>query len=505
MPTDTENAASQAMKVLTAQYYNAITAGLKLSPAQFQLAQGNVALGNTSQDLWAIMDAIPPLSISNLWTSAGFNSFSSNYGLVLSRIQSSESGAFLKAMGNYYPAWIAYLQKNPCPAGTTMASYFQNWAISSGMPPQQANAVGSLYGAAANDPIFKAQNLYNQAGGAGSIMAYTKTIAAVEGEVSMAPSGNVNLNSLTTSSDISKTWASGGVEGFFEDFFGNSSVSYDAQTSLLTEAGIEMTISFTHVDTVPVIPQSQGTLFDPPNTYQPWYVSAALLTAYTNNNYNTWQSGSPDWNSFFGPGGSLPRVATSLIVVDGISITLKSTNSIASSSQQSVKAAFSAGFFPFFGISGEGGWSNSCTFDDNGCVCVTSTCPTGNPQILGINVSPVANVLTAQQLSETKAALRQMMTSANPRRAALAPAPLLGAVNVAWSAVALQGLHNLGLQPAVEQLIVGFVNAWASNNATGWPLGVPQQYQSGHPAYTATARVTAINGADRAVTISNFV
>ena len=501
------NSASQAMQTLTEQYYNVLTTQLHLDPNEFQLVQGNVALGATSQGLWAVMDSIPPFSLTQYWTPSGYNSFSSNYGSVLSRIQSSASGAFLTAMGDYYNAWVSYLKTNPLPAGTNLPTYFQNWAMSSGMPPQQAQSVTSLYLAAFSDPVVKAQQLWLGAGGAGSVMAYGTSIETADAQIGMAPSGSVSLDSATQSSDVSHTWASGSVEGFYDVFFGEAGSSYDASTSLVTNAGIEMTISFTHVATLPVAPLSQGSQVAGPTTYLAWYVSAALQNAYNNNNYNTWQSGSPNWQSFFGDSGSMLRALAALIVVDGIKISLTTTNGISKADQQQVQASFEAGFFPFFGISGQGGWSNSFAYDDQGRIAATSSCPTGSPQILGVLVVGIANLIASGDVAEARRFLRAVSAPplrSSPRQESVAVgAPLV--VTVAWSAVALQGLHQLGVSAPIEQLIAAWVSTWATNNAGGWALGTLHQYPSAHPQYTATAQVTAIHGGNRSVTIVNFV
>lgn len=501
------DSATQAMQTLTQQYYNAITSQLHLDPMQFQLVQGNIAMGATSQALWSIMDSIPPASLTQYWTPSGYNSFASNYGSVLSRIQTSSSGAFLTAMGDYYASWVSYLKSNPPPAGTPLPSYFQSWALGSGMPPQQATTVTSLYAAAFNDPIVKAQQLWFAAGGAGSVMAYNTSVATAEAQVGMAPGNTVSLNSQTQSSDVTNTWAKGSVEGFFDIFFGAAGASYEASTSVITNAGIDMTISFSHVATIPIAPLSQGTQAAGPTTYQSWYVPTALQTAYTNNNYNTWQSGNPNWDSFFGDMGTMQRASAALVVVDGIKISLTTANGISVADQQQLRASFEAGFFPFFGVSGEGGWSNSFSYDDQGRIAVTSTSPTGNPQILGVLVSGIANLIASTEVSEARRAQRALRAPAvrvAPRLSSAA-VPVPAVVTVAWSAIALQGLHNLGVQPAIEQLIVNFVNTWATNSAGGWGLNTLNNYVSAHPQYTATAQVTAINGGNRSVTIVNFV
>ena len=57
--------AQQAMATLYRQWYNALVAGLRLDPATFQLLQPNTPIGDTSDQLWAYYNSIPPASLVN--------------------------------------------------------------------------------------------------------------------------------------------------------------------------------------------------------------------------------------------------------------------------------------------------------------------------------------------------------------------------------------------------------------------------------------------------------
>jgi hypothetical protein len=501
------SAASDAMQTLTTQWYNALTNGLRLDPMQFQLVQGNIALGATSQGMWSLMDSIPPFSIAQNWTPSGFNSFSAQYGLVISRLQDPSFSAWQTKMGDYYSAWTTYLKGSPLPAGTSILAYFQSWAFSN-MPPDQAQTCASLFAASMNGPILAANNTWYNAGGPTSVKAYNQGIETVDNALASAPSAGVQFDSTTTSSDATQSWAKGSIEGFYDAFFGHGDASYSAATTAVADAGLVFSIQFSHLTTIPVIPLQQGTIVAGPTTYSAWYVAAALSEGYDNNNNQVWAPGTPDWSSFFGDGGSLPRATTALVLVDGITVSITSKQSIATSDQTEVQAAFQAGFFPFFGVSGEGGWSSSAATFDAGTLTVTASCAVGNPQVLGILQTPIEALVGSVPMM---AAMRAMRTSVGvaPRfemAAPMAPAGgLVGAVTVAWTYAAQTGLLNLGVSPAVQQLIVGFVNTWAINNAPGWGIGVPHQYVSGHPAYTATAQVASVAGGNRAVNVIAFV
>ncbi len=507
------SAASDAMKTLTEQWYIAVTTSLNLNQQQFQMVQGNVGLGSTSANLWSMMDTIPPYSITQYWTPGGLNTFSSQYGALISRLKDPSFGQFQHDMGNYYATWVAYLKATPPPAGQTIVQHFTSWAYSNIPDPQKAATVISEYAAAMNGPIAQANSAYFAAGGQTGVKAFTQSIEDVDYAANSAPSGGVDLDTSTQSSDTSHTWAKASASGFYGAFFGNVAASYDKQTSVVLASGLKIVVKYDHVATIPISQLSQGTKLSGPTTYQPWYVPAAMLLAYSNNNNNTWQVGTPDWTTFFGPTGTIPRIATNLLVVNGITLTITSSKSVAESSQTEVKTAFEAGFFPFFGINGEGGWSTHQTFDDAGKITATAACALGNPQVLGILQSPLSQFASAASMLEAMRATR----SASGLGAAQGPFSFAAevrsptnveatqVVSVAWTAVALQGLRNLGAAPAVENLIVGFVNNWATNNAPHWAVGSHHQYNGGPPWYTATAHVERDTAGTRVVNIVAFV
>ena len=81
-------------------------------------------------------------------------------------------------------------------------------------------------------------------------------------------------------------------------------------------------------------------------------------------------------------------------------------------------------------------------------------------------------------------------------------------ITTQWSAVAAGQLATAQYTQTGEVAARNAVNNWVLDNAGGWLLN-PVHNHTQDPArptnFTATASVTAINGADRTVTVSNFV
>ena len=386
----TSGSVQQAMETLNAQWYNALTSGLHLDPSTFQLVQGNSVVGSLSENLWSIFDAVPPLSVNNLYNPSQFNSFSANYGSIINNLNQPGSNQFQTDMGDYYAAWSNFLaQQTSLPSGGLMA-LFQTWSqlhMPAGQAMQCYTDLANIY----QGPVYTAITMWLNAGGSASgNKVYTTTVEQVKTQLSQAPSGTVGMNSKTESSDVSHTWAEGEVGGWYDLFAGEGSASYDALSMTLITAGLDISVQFTHVSTVAAAPLSQPSQDPILSQYKPWYDAAALNLAYQNNNNVVWKNNPPTWNDMFGSGGSLLRVASGLVIVDGVKVTATSTASFSASDQQQFQAQESVGFWPFFEESASGGWSNNFNFDDEGKLTYSASSPVGNPIVLGVIVTPIA-------------------------------------------------------------------------------------------------------------------
>lgn len=384
--------ASQAMQTLNAQWYNAIVTGCGLDPATFQLVQGAAPLGTTSEQLWNVFDVVPPLSVSNYYNPSQGNVFSSDYGAVINNLIPQNSNAFQNDMGDYYSAWTTYLQaQTSLPAGGVL-ELFQTWSAIH-MSPNQAQTCYTDYQQVAQGVIPTAVSMWIKAGGMAAQKAYNATIAQLKTQIPSAPSKTVSVNSSTASSDISHTWAKAEASGFFDIFGGGGSTSYDQLTMAMSQAGISITASFGNLLTFTAAPLAKLSTDPILSQYQPWYSSAALNLAYQTPDNTVWNHTHPTWADTFGPTGNMLRTTSSLVIVDGITISMTSNVGFSSSQQTAFQAAASGGIWPFFEASASGGWSHDVSFDTAGNVTVKSTCPAGNPNILGAIVTPIGGVL----------------------------------------------------------------------------------------------------------------
>lgn len=388
-------AAQQAMETLTAQWYNAVVAGCGLDRGTFQLCQGNVAIGSTSETMWNFFDVVPPASVTNFYNPSQANVFSSDYGAVVNNLVPQNSNSFQTAMGDYYAQWVAYLHSTPAPTMPTggILALFQQWAEFN-LPPNQAQACYTDYQQVAQGAVPVAVQMWIAAGGAGAQMAYNSTIAQLLSALQGVAGKSFTMSSATESSDVSDTWAKGSVGGWVDIFAGEAGGEWDDFTTSIAKSGVEVKASFTRLATFTAGPLAKASKDPILSAYTPWYWEPALNLAFQNNNNLVWQKSAPTWDNTFGPTGNLLRTTGAIVVVDGVSVTVAAQTNFDSAQQQEVKAQAEAGFWPFFEASASGGWQNDVEFDDHGLMSMTSTSPTGNPQVLGAIVTPIQDTFS---------------------------------------------------------------------------------------------------------------
>ncbi|MGI4734862.1 MAG: hypothetical protein ACRYG7_06730 [Janthinobacterium lividum] len=390
----TDDPGQQAMQKLTAQWYNAVVGGLGLDTNTFQLVQGVEPLGTTSETLWNIFDAVPPLSVTSYYNSGQSNVFSSDYGAVLANLIPQNSNSFQNDMGDYYSQWTTYLATNPAmPATGGILQLFQNWSQMH-MPPDQAQQCYTDYQQISQGTVPAAMTMWLAAGGAtGAQKAYNATINQLKSALQSTSGKSFTMDSATASSDLSQTWAQADTSGYFDFFSGDASGQYSSLSQQMTSAGITIEADFQRVVTFTAAPLAKVSTDPILSQYQPWYSSAALNMAYQTPDNTVWRPTHPNWNDTFGPSGNMLRTTSALVVVDGVTITTTANTQFSSSDQQQFQAAVSGGFFPFFEASASGGWSHQATFSSSGAVTITSKSMLGNPIVLGASVTPIGGVL----------------------------------------------------------------------------------------------------------------
>jgi hypothetical protein len=126
-----------------------------------------------------------------------------------------------------------------------------------------------------------------------------------------------------------------------------------------------------------------------------WYNSSALGAAYHTQDNTLWQHGTPSWDSTFGSKGNMLWFTSSLVVADGIDMTIHSEAALSTEEQTEIKANLSVGIWPFFSLGSSGGYTHDVSYSSSGAATIHISNPAGNPVVLGGNVEPVASYLSS--------------------------------------------------------------------------------------------------------------
>jgi hypothetical protein len=372
--TATGDAAKEAMETLYKQWYNATVKGLRLTDGTFQLLQPNSPLGATSDQMWAYYNMIPPLSLVGNLDLDGMNQFYSDYRAVISVLRSQGGDQFRQDVGDYYQPWLDYISGlTPMPTSDKLPGIFFNWAQIHA--PSVATSGRNDLLAMNNDPIGLAQQaVANQTGFINGVPNFIKTIQDLKSAVTQGPSGTINFDSGTESSDTSKSWAKGEVGGFYDFFEASGEADWERVQTKTAQSRITVEVTYDHVITFGNTPSS-------------WYNSGAMGIGYQTDDNTVWVPGAtPNWDSTFGPNGNMQRMVGSLIVVDGISLTLHADAEYHTEEQEQVHAKAEVGFWPFFKAKSSGGYESKVSFTDSGQMDISAKSPKGNPVVIGANV-----------------------------------------------------------------------------------------------------------------------
>jgi hypothetical protein len=392
---------------INAQWFNAIITALKLSPDEFQIAQGDLVLPQSTANFWEMCDQTPEASVAQYYTPGTLVNFSSQYRTILSDVYSPQNDAFITAMGTYYQPWLdaklAYVSKpanqaklssNP-PFSTSdgLLAYFNTWSMEYMDNPSQASNCYTLYSASLQNPIEIGDELIiNQK--PTDEKAYDHTLDQVKSLLASAPSVSFEMYTSTESSDIKSAWTSSSKSAGGTYFYTTSSSKQDDDfTQTFASSTVEISTKYEHVTAIPVSPLSSGNIKDGKNTYQAWFYPGALTQAYQNDDTTTWQD--PDkWSNFFGDSGSLQYNVIGIVVVDGVTQTLTSKAQYSDAEQSYVHSQSSEnyGCWPYYVTSKSSSTFNtSTTFNSDATMTVTTNSDVGNPMIIGFLVSALKN------------------------------------------------------------------------------------------------------------------
>jgi len=391
------DASQHAMDLLNAQWYNALVAALGASQSSFQICQSGTMVPNTTPHLWPFFDNIPPYSLVN-YEPQGVNRVSGNYPNMVANLRQQVSVDERSILGDYYDEWKEFLAENYAiykNENNTMLQAtldcFDAFAIQAGLDQSVVAKEKVALGQLDADPVVHAVNLLSYSD---QKYAYNRTIDDLTAELNKSGRKvTLSLDSRTASSDTSHAWAAGKTSGWKILFYSEGTVSLESFTVDTLSEGVSIDVSLEKVLTFQCQPLSAESKSHFLKDYKPWYWPGALSLGYKNKSSKVWREGQhPTWEELFGPDGSFQRMATAVVVADGISVTLKSRSRISQQVHESYKAAVKKGFWPFYKGSAVGGWTHDTSFTDVGQVTVTCKSPEEHPEVIGVVAQPMDHI-----------------------------------------------------------------------------------------------------------------
>lgn len=378
-----QRAGEQAMKQLQNGWYNTLVSALNLNPESFQLVQASQPLGDTSKMLWQVFDSVPPKTLTQVFDASQFNSFHDDYKGVVLTILPQGGDQWKRTMGDEIHDWNTYKRSDDGEKAIRengIVDAFETWADIHLDPTQAQKAITEFeqikHGivSEAVEDVLDDQYVDPDMG-----PKFDKTIEDLRGAIESGEKRTVSFDSKTASKDVQHTWAeteTSALFGFFSQSGHQETLTKKAATNRVTvDATFERVVDFT-------------------TSPEDWYHSDALQLAYGTKDNTVWPAGQqPNWESTFGDDGNLKRMATEMVVVDGIDATITSHASYSEEIQKEYREKKDVGVWPVGSYKKSEDYESDVSFHDDGTMNAHITLPKGNPQILGVNVLPIDKAL----------------------------------------------------------------------------------------------------------------
>lgn len=218
-------------------------------------------------------------------------------------------------------------------------------------------------------------NANNWTGGnAGTNPIYGPTPQAIQDAIANNSSTQTfSFDSSNSNTSLSNAWtqntSSGGVW-----FWGTNSDSTSQQINTLAtsdDVTVDMTVTYA---TVPV--QAGG-----------WYSSAYFVQMYQN--VGDWTDGQTQWNTLFGPTGSMQYANTQALIATNFTISITSKASYSASQYSYIASSNNINVWPFYNSSSASSTTTSFVQNADGSITTTIHSTPGAVQIMGFDVSSI--------------------------------------------------------------------------------------------------------------------
>jgi hypothetical protein len=361
--------------MLQNRWYNSFTANLHLHRKLFQIRNPVNPLVRSSEELWGLLDCIPPLSLT---FRSPAERFSAEYISLVSQFQYPDSGGLRESIGEAnHEKWLKYLERiHPPPPESQLPALFRRWAFLSA--PSIASA-----GASKLSQLLilnrAPQNLRAYQGPQRKTIDFSPELVQAKDIVEHSSGFRFAFESPSSPENVDDTWTGGidyGPDGLWSDATGDLSLNRRFSLNPVT-----VNLSAKSYAVCTVVPG-------------PWYSSSLLDAAFMNQGRPPWpQNPNPTWNERFGPSGSLRRVIISIVLADGVKATLSSAASFSEDDRRSIKTNASKGVWPLYIPDYAGSASNEVTFGVSNVMNIETVTQPGTLVVLGNNVMEIGYYL----------------------------------------------------------------------------------------------------------------
>lgn len=378
-PTDDPARPFQSLRV---RWREALAIGLGLQPANFQSIRPASPLDGTDEGLWRHLDALPPVSKTSERRVGSYETFSGEYFALVERLKLSPAPLRQVLDPATYRAWDEYL-KAQAPDPGRLPALFSTWAAVHA-PSMHAVGLSSLTEASIISEALSALAIYKgrdakQPEFIGGYDALARMLANSPGrslhfesahlkpEAEYEEDGDEDeSNEATGGGETDGLWAGCDTDARLSRLFAESRVTVRAR-----------------FDNFAVWAATPGG----------WYDSWLLNAAYSRRGAPPWPPDAVDeWEAFFGPRGSLRRLVASLVVADGVSVSVVSDAAFSESDRDAIRANAREGTWPFYVPAAEDFVTVDVSFDRSLTTIETEMRPR-HPLIIGANVLDTGSYL----------------------------------------------------------------------------------------------------------------
>lgn len=269
-------------------WYDAVAGTFGLSPATFRMARVLSPLGDTSRDLWDDFDSLPAESDGRYYEPELFNRFSDDYGAMVNLI--------LPRTGD--------------------------------------------------DTVPVAQDRFVKAAG---VYAYSRTIGEAREQVVQGSALTVSFSSGSPGRRLPAAVSESARRAAVRLPAGLRGRAAGAMTRLAA-GQVQGMATFQHQAQVRASPLEAIGILDGRH-YPAWFCAAALKYACRTRDNTVWPEGlKPDWEQMFGPSGSLRHRVGSLVLVDGVELSLASDADLSDDDRDALQQAAEACVTPLFAL-----------------------------------------------------------------------------------------------------------------------------------------------------------